>query len=68
MVDGEFLEGDARTKLRRKLRFGDPAKLVDMAERGGAYRYSADRECLNYGIGVGQGMACLSAEQHANFR
>ena len=66
----EFLEGDARTKLRRKLRFGDPAKILELAERGGADRTSADRESLKYGIGVGQGgvWLSLSAEQYSKLR
>ena len=65
-----FLEPDLKTPLPRKFTFQDPAKVIEMAMRGGADRTSADRQALEYAIGLGRGSAWLrlTAEQYAKLK
>jgi hypothetical protein len=50
----QFLEADLKTPLPRKLTFADPAKFVEMVERGGALRELAARQALDYNIRWGE--------------
>ena len=56
----QFLEEDLRTSLPRKLRLSDPAKIIEMAEKGGAAMRLEDRQALDYGIANGRGSVWLS--------
>jgi hypothetical protein len=40
----QLLEADLQTPLPRKLTFADPAKIIEMAERGGALKDLAARQ------------------------
>ena len=61
-----FLEEDLKTPLGRALVFQDVAKVIDLAQRGGADRMSADKEALRYAIEMGRGSVWLhlSADQY----
>jgi hypothetical protein len=48
-----FLDGDS--VLPRALHFQSEEKLTEMAERGGAMKSLADRQCLEHAIRVGRG-------------
>ena len=66
----QFLEADLKTPLPRQLTFTDPAKIVEMAQRGGALRDLAARQALDYGIELGRGSVYLSLteEQYLSLR
>jgi hypothetical protein len=51
----QFLEADAKTTLPRKLTFKDPAKLFELAERGGCNLNLEGRQALQHGIEIGRG-------------
>ena len=56
----QFLEEDLKTPLPRKVRLDDPAKIIEMAKRGGAAMLLEDRQALDYGIARGRGSVWLS--------
>jgi hypothetical protein len=56
----QFLEEDLKTPLPRKVRLDDPAKITEMAERGGAAMRLEDRQALDYGISMGRGSVWLN--------
>ncbi len=56
----QFLEEDLKTSLPRKVRLDDPAKIIEMAEKGGAAMRLEDRQALEYGIAQGRGSVWLS--------
>ena len=63
LADGwfcQFLEEDLKTPLRRKVRLDDSAKIIEMAEKGGAAMRLEDRQALDYGISIGRGSVWLS--------
>jgi hypothetical protein len=51
----QFLEADLKTALPRKLNLDDPAKLIEMAERGGGLPNREADQMLRYGIKMGRG-------------
>jgi hypothetical protein len=63
----QFLEPDLRTPLPRQLTFQDPAKIVAMAEGGGALKDLAARQALDYALQMGRGSMwlMLTPEQYA---
>lgn len=56
----QFLEEDLKTSLPRKVRLDDSAKIIEMAERGGAAMRLEDRQALEYGISTGRGSVWLN--------
>jgi hypothetical protein len=56
----QFLEEDLQTPLPRKVRFEDPAKIIEMAEKGGAAMLLEGRQALDFGIAQGRGSVWLS--------
>ncbi len=63
LADGwfcQFLEEDLKTPLPRKVRLDDPAKIIEMAEKGGAAMLLEDRQALDYGIAQGRGSVWLN--------
>ena len=50
-----FLEQDLKTPLPRVFVFQDPAKIIEMATRGGADNTLADLQALQHGISIGRG-------------
>lgn len=66
----QFLEADLKTSLPRKFTFQDSAKVIEMAMRGGADSMSADRQALEYAIGLGRGSAWLNltGEQYGKLK
>jgi hypothetical protein len=56
----QFLEEDLRTPLPRKVRLEDPAKIIEMAEKGGAAMRLEDRQAIDHGIAQGRGSVWLS--------
>ena len=58
-----FLEADCKTSLRRKLVFHEPAKVMELAMRGGADRTSADKQAIEYAFTVGRGSVWLNLTQ-----
>jgi hypothetical protein len=51
----QFLEADCKTPLPRKLTFQDPAKIIELAERGGYGKSLEDRQWLEHAIEMGRG-------------
>ena len=56
----QFSEEDLKTSLPRKVRLSNPAKIVEMAERGGAAMLLEDRQALDYEISRGRGSVWLN--------
>jgi hypothetical protein len=66
----QFLEEDLKTPLPRKLTLEDPAKLFEMAERGG-YRLNLEgRQAIAHGIETGRGGIWLelTEEQYSKLK
>jgi hypothetical protein len=61
-----FLESDLKTPLRRKLIFLDPAKLIELVERGGGFADYEERMIMEHAIENGRGgiYLRLSDEQY----
>ena len=55
-----FLEQDLKTPLPRVFVFQDSAKIVELANRGGADNTLADRQALEHGISIGRGGVSLN--------
>jgi hypothetical protein len=51
----QFLEEDLKTSLPRKVTLDSPAKLIEMAERGGSRLNLEGRQALDHGIETGRG-------------
>jgi hypothetical protein len=51
----QFLEADLKTPFPRKLTFGDPEKIRELARRGGAWGTSEARQMLELAIEQGRG-------------
>ena len=66
----QFLEADLKTPLPCKLTFSDPAKIVEMAERGGALKDLAAKQALDYAISMGRGSVflMLTEQQYVSLR
>jgi hypothetical protein len=66
----QFLEADLKTPLPRRLTFQDSAKVIQMAEMGGAFKMLEDRPDLDIGIKIGRGSVWLhlTLEQYAKLR
>ena len=66
----QFLEEDLKTHLPRKVTLDDPAKLIEMAERGGGVPNLESGQALRHGIEIGRGGVWLSLteEQHAKLK
>ena len=66
----QFLEEDLKTSLPRKLTFRDSAKIIELAERCGAFRNLEERQALDHGIEIGRGgiWLNLTAEQYGALR
>ena len=56
----QFLEADLKTSLPRKLNLDNPAKIIEMAERGGGLSNREADQMLRYGIQMGRGGVWLS--------
>ena len=66
----QFLEEDLKTPLPRKLSVNDPAKLFEIAERGG-YRLNLEgRQAMEHAIKSGRGAIWLelTPEQYAKLK
>lgn len=55
----QFLNEDLKTPAARPITFKDPAKVIEMAERGHALKDLATRQALDYGINQGRGSVWL---------
>ena len=55
----QFLEEDLKTPLPRKLVLRDPAKLFELAERGGVAMTLENRQALDHAIANGRGSVWL---------
>jgi hypothetical protein len=66
----QFLEADLKTSLPCKLNLDDPAKIIEMAERGGGVPNLEAGQMLRYGIEMGRGGVWLSLtdEQYAKLK
>ena len=66
----QFLLPDLKTTAARPITFQDPTKIVEMAERGGAFKDLASRQAVDYGISMGRGSVwlCLSDEQYERLK
>ena len=51
----QFLEGDLKTPLPRKLTFTDPEKFRELARKGEAWGTSEARQMLGHAIETGRG-------------
>ena len=66
----QFLEEDLKTPLPRKVNVNDPAKLFEIAERGG-YRLNLEgRQAIDHAIENGRGAIWLelTPEQYAKLK
>jgi hypothetical protein len=63
----QFLEEDLKTPLPRELTFRGPAKLFELAVRGGCLMNLEDRQAIEHGIEIGRGSIWLrlTAEQYS---
>jgi hypothetical protein len=63
----QFLEEDLKTPLPRKLTFKSPEKIIELIERAGGFKDSAERQAFDHGIAMGRGGVDLSLtdEQYA---
>ena len=59
----QFLEADLKTPLPCKLNLDDPAKLIELAERGGGLPNLEADQMLRHGINMGRGGVWLSLTQ-----
>jgi hypothetical protein len=59
----QFLEEDLRTQLPCKLNLDDPAKIMELARRGGAPMKLEDKQAIEYGIENGRGSVWLNLTQ-----
>jgi hypothetical protein len=66
----QFLEEDLKTSLPRKVTLDSPAKLIEMAKRGGSNLNLETRQALDHGIEIGRGGVWLelTEEQYARLR
>ena len=66
----QFLEADLKTPVGRRMTFADPQKVIELAERGGAFKDLASRQAMDYGINMGRGSAWLwlTDEQYAKLK
>jgi hypothetical protein len=66
----QFLEEDLKTPLPRKLTLRDPAKLFELAERGGCLMNLEGRQAIEHGIEMGRGAIwlTLTAAQYSKLR
>ena len=51
----QFLEADCKTPLPGKFTFQEPAKIIELAERGGYGKNLEDRQSLEHAIETGRG-------------
>ena len=51
----QFLEEDLKTSLPRKVTVDSPARLIEMAKRGGSDIKLETRQALDHGIEIGRG-------------
>ncbi len=65
-----FVEADCKTPIGRRLRFSDPDKIVELAERGGATLDLATRQGIEHGISMGRGgvWLFLTPEQYVRLK
>jgi hypothetical protein len=61
---------DLKTTAARPVTFADPAKIVEMAERGGALRDLAAKQAMDYAINMVRGSVWLylSEEQYTKLK
>jgi hypothetical protein len=66
----QFLAEDLKTPLPRKLPLAGPAKLVELAQRGGYSMHLEGRQALERAIEVGRGGVWLELtdEQYAKLK
>jgi hypothetical protein len=66
----QFLEEDLKTSLPRKVTLDTPAKLIEMAKRGGSNLNLETRQALDHGIEIGRGGVWLdlTEDQYARLR
>lgn len=66
----QFLLPDLKTTAAPPITFQDPAKIVEMAERGGALKDLASKQALDYAVNMGRGSVWLylSEEQYAKLK
>ena len=50
-----FVEEDLKTPIGEGLRFASEHKVLELAERGGAFKQLADRQAVDHGIREGKG-------------
>ena len=58
----QFLEEDLKTSLPRKVSLDSPAKLIEMAMRGGSNLNLETRQALDHGIEIGRGGGLAEAD------
>jgi len=59
----QFLEEDLKTPLPRKVTLDDPAKIYEMAERGGYKMTLENRQSIDRAIEMGRGSVWLDLTQ-----
>lgn len=66
----QFLLSDLKTTAARPITFADPAKIVEMAERGNALKDLASKQALDYAHNMGRGFVWLwlTEEQYKSWR
>jgi hypothetical protein len=66
----QFLEADLQTPLPRKLTFVTSDKIIELVERAGGFKDSAERQGFDNDIAIGHGGVYLSLtdEQYAKLK
>ena len=66
----QFVEEDLKTPLPRKFTFDDPAKVIELAARGGYILNLEGRQALDHAIDQGRGGIWLelTEEQYAKLK
>ncbi len=66
----QFLEEDLKTPLPRKVTLADPARIFEMAERGGYVMNLEGRQAIQQAIDIGRGgiWLMLTEIQHASLK
>lgn len=51
----QFLEADLKTPLPKKLSFKDEEKIIELAQRGGAFSNLESRQAIDHAIAIDRG-------------
>ena len=59
----QFLQEDLKTPQSRRVTLNNPAKIIEMAERGGGRKNLEAGQALRHGIEIGRGGVSLNLKE-----